>query len=121
MRFKWNNITLRRIVLAWFMLFIGSSIATSFVNPGSMQLVCSASGAMKLVSLDQDSSDSGLADSGMQCSLCASVIAVFPALETSVQGARLTHITSTTSSEVVVAHVAEPPMPPRGPPAPHCA
>lgn len=40
---------LARLVLAWFLLSLGVAVASPIVLPQSMQLVCSASGSVKLV------------------------------------------------------------------------
>jgi len=64
---------LARLVLVWFVLFVGVSVASPLVNPDGVQLVCSTAGSVKLVSSDAGA-QSGLDDSerghGMHCPLC---------------------------------------------------
>ena len=40
---------LARLVLAWFVLSIGVAVASPLVNPQAMELICSGSGAIKLL------------------------------------------------------------------------
>ncbi|NBU44772.1 MAG: DUF2946 domain-containing protein, partial [Betaproteobacteria bacterium] len=37
------------LVLVWFALFVGSSMAASLIHPGTLQMVCSSDGGMKMV------------------------------------------------------------------------
>ncbi|MFT4193999.1 MAG: hypothetical protein QM614_05085, partial [Ottowia sp.] len=58
-----------RLALAWFALALGAAAASPLVQPRAMQLVCSASGAVKLL---VDTGD-GLAEAGhatLDCALC---------------------------------------------------
>jgi len=41
--------TVARLVLAWFVLSLGVAVASPMVNPKAMQLICSASGSVKLL------------------------------------------------------------------------
>ena len=65
-----------RLVLVWFALFIGAATASPMVQPQDVQMVCTDMGAMKLVSLDEDS---GPSPQGMDCPLCMPVAAPAPA------------------------------------------
>ena len=60
---------LRWWVAAWFLLSVGVAVASPIVQPRAMELVCSASGAAKIVI---QSSDGGAASDtqDMDCSLC---------------------------------------------------
>lgn len=65
---------LARVVLAWFALAIGVAVAAPMVNPQAMELVCSGSGAMKLVVKGAgDAPDAPAASSShtLDCPLCA--------------------------------------------------
>ena len=68
-----NAHLLARLVLVWFVLFVGVSVASPLVNPDGVQLVCSTAGSVKLVSSDAGA-QSGLDDSerghSMHCPLC---------------------------------------------------
>lgn len=60
--------TVARFVLVWFALALGVAIANPLVQPKSMQLVCTGSGAVKVLV----EGDSGVAPSGhtLDCPLC---------------------------------------------------
>jgi hypothetical protein len=60
---------LARLVLAWFALSLGVAIASPIVNPQAMELVCSASGAVKVV-VHTDDGAQGLGSMHMDCPLC---------------------------------------------------
>lgn len=63
---------LARLVLVWFVLSLGAAVAAPLVQPQSMQLVCSASGTMKLVTSSADGSEAPTLHL-MDCSLCVAV------------------------------------------------
>lgn len=109
-----NARLLTRLVLVWFALFIGASVASPLVKPPSGQMVCTAMGGLKMV--DDDSSAGPQASAGMECPLCASVSALPPpavpaltppdALAYALRPIPAAHIAWLTGS----------PLPPRGPP-----
>lgn len=72
-----NAPLLARFVLVWFALFIGVAVASPLVNPEGVQLVCSATGSVKLVqtNTEGDGDDASSRLSGMQCPLCLPVAA----------------------------------------------
>ena len=104
-----------RLVLVWFALFIGAAVASPLVKPTDLQMVCSASGGMKMVTTDEGGAEVSVA-SGMDCPLCASGMApvsVVPA--TFVKLSSLSHALQ----PIAAAHIASltaPPLPSRGPP-----
>ena len=110
---------LARIVLAWFVLFIGASVASPLIKPSAAQLICSASGAMKLVSAGggdgNDTSSTGVAT--MDCPLCVPVALALPTPESTL------HLPSSLAyawRPTVAAHlvwVTRSSLPARGPPA----
>jgi len=116
-----NAQLLARIVLVWFVLFVGVSAASPLVNPQAGQMVCSAMGGMKMVSADQAAND-GAGDSvklsgSMDCPLCAQFSAppspvVLSFDTTSVLAHALRPIPS-----AHIAWLTGAPLPPRGPPA----
>lgn len=66
-----------RLVLVWFVLFIGVAVASPLVKPASGQMVCSAMGGMKMV---QDADDGAPSSpQGLDCPLCMPVAAPGPA------------------------------------------
>jgi hypothetical protein len=112
-----NSKLIASLVLVWFALFVGSAVASTFINPGSLQMVCSSEGGMKMVASGDVDGDATLSKT-MDCPLCASVTAP-PAPAGTAQ-------LSTPSSlahalhPVAAAHIASvtaPPLPSRGPPA----
>jgi hypothetical protein len=103
------------LVLAWFALFLGSAVASPVFKPGSMQLICSAGGGLKMVNIDGNGGEVK-ASASMDCPLCAAVLA--PASRLSpplVKPSSLEHALHT----IAAAHIAvltAPPLPSRGPP-----
>jgi hypothetical protein len=116
-----NAHLLARLVLVWFVLFVGVSVASPMVSPKASQMVCSAMGGMKMVLAD-DSANSGSSDtlklsSNMDCPLCAQFSAppspvVFSFDTTSALAHALRPIPS-----AHIAWLTGSPLPPRGPPA----
>jgi hypothetical protein len=118
-----SSFWLTRLVLAWFALAMGVSIAAPFVHPQSLELVCSSSGEARWVQVgsdtDADTSQDALGASHhhIDCALCLSVMAppplALPGLSTSQQSL------SYALQPVPAAHVASAtraPLPARGPP-----
>src|SRR6218665_2730166 len=60
---------LRRLALAWFMASLLVAGASPLVNPQAMELVCSASGSVKLI-VQGDDGSSGMGMAAMDCPLC---------------------------------------------------
>jgi hypothetical protein len=56
-----------RCVLVWFALAMAAAVAAPVVNPQGSQLVCSASGAVKLVGADDAAP---MQSHGLDCVLC---------------------------------------------------
>jgi hypothetical protein len=105
-----------RLVLVWFALFIGVSVASPLVKPQATQMVCSAMGGMKMVMSD-DASDSQTSSGGMDCPLCTHVSAPPPVV---VMGFEPVSALAHALRPIPSAHIAwltGTPLPPRGPPA----
>ncbi len=111
-----NTHWITRLVLVWFVLFMGASVASPLISPAYTQMVCVASGGMKLVTLSDDGGEVH-ASAGLDCPLCASVSPPLPLFDFSfAQPSPLAHALR----PVVAAHIAaltSPPLPSRGPPA----
>lgn len=60
---------LHRLVLAWFMASLLVAGASPLVNPQSMELVCSASGAIKVI-VQGDDGPTEMGAAAMDCPLC---------------------------------------------------
>jgi hypothetical protein len=116
MHFLRNSKLFASFALVWFVLFLGTAIASSIVSPGNMQLVCSASGGMKLLDTSGDDGEVNYAAS-MDCPLCAAVHAPAPPTQAYYKKPScLAHALQ----PVAAAHIASataPPLPSRGPPA----
>jgi hypothetical protein len=70
---------LARLVLVWFALSLGVAVASPLVKPQAMELVCSGSGAVKvLVKTDEGSKE--VSGHMLDCPLCASIGAPPPPL-----------------------------------------
>lgn len=108
---------LARLVLAWFALSIGVAVASPVVSPQSMELVCSASGALKLL-VKTDDGAKEMASHTLDCPLCLSMAAPPPAASARAEPHQpLGHVLE----PIPAAHIAwltAAPLPARGPPAP---
>jgi hypothetical protein len=116
-----NAQLLARLVLVWFVLFVGVSVASPLVNPQAGQMVCSAMGGMKMVSADDGanggSGDSVKLSSSMDCPLCAQFSAPPSSVVLSFD---TTSVLAHALRPIPSAHIAwltGAPLPPRGPPA----
>ncbi len=110
--------TLSRFVLAWFVLSLGVAVASPIVKPQDILLVCSGSGAMKVLVQSDDGSTSELASNAMDCPLCAPMTAPPPPLaSTTVEPVQpLAYALQAIPSAHIAARTAAP-LPARGPPA----
>lgn len=107
---------LTRFVLVWFALFIGVATATPLVQPGNLQMICSAGGGMQLIDADQPDGEPRLS-MGMDCPLCASVVPPPPPVDAvGFFASPLAHVLQPVEAARRAAATA-PPLPSRGPPA----
>ena len=70
-----SSVLLARLLLVWFALTLGVAGASPFINPQSMELVCSTGGEVKLVVTqgsndDETSKAQALGLHTLDCSLC---------------------------------------------------
>ena len=110
---------LARLVLVWFALSIGVAVASPMVHPKAMDLVCTSSGAMKWLAVD-DATDGGTDTAtdhhAVDCPMCASFSAPLPAVRTVVLPVSpLAHALQPLRAAHIAAATA-PPLPSRGPP-----
>jgi hypothetical protein len=115
----WSSAPLRRLarlVLAWYVLFVGMSVLAATLQPKTMEVVCSSMGVMKLVV--QGEGKGPLVSSGMDCPLCAHATPALPpprlAALAHVPDARA-YIVQRLPQALLLARTA-PPLPSRGPP-----
>ena len=77
---------LARLVLAWFLGVVGLAGAAPLIHPQSLELVCGASGAVKLVVVSAAGDDDAtprtqaLGPHGLDCTLCLQLQAPPPSL-----------------------------------------
>ncbi|MDL5034946.1 DUF2946 family protein [Comamonas resistens] len=116
-----SSFWLSRLVLAWFVLTMGVSIAAPFVQPQSLELVCSASGEIKWVQVGADTDSSpdamGTSHHHIDCALCLSVTAPPPLFLLDLNSSQQS--LSYALRPVPAAHIASvtrAPLPARGPP-----
>jgi hypothetical protein len=106
-----------RFVLVWFALSIGVAIASPLVKPQSMQLICSDSGAMKVLTSNDDGNTPTTGHT-LDCLLCAGIGAP-PPLVASIKFDPVQPLAyalqSIASAHIVSATAA--PLPARGPPS----
>ena len=112
-----NSKLIAKLVLVWFALFLGSAIASTVIKPDSLQMVCTASGGMKMVDMTGDDGELK-ASASMDCPLCAHATPTLPPPTVAdlahVPDAR-SHILQRLPEAVLIARTA-PPLPSRGPP-----
>ena len=108
--------TVTRFVLVWFALSIGVAIASPIIKPRAIELICSGSGAMKvLVKTD----DGTLEPSGhtLDCPLCASSSAPPPVARQAAEPVQaLAGVLRGIPAARMASRTAAPP-PARGPPS----
>ena len=107
---------LARLVLVWYVLFVGVSVLAATLQPKTMDVVCSNMGLMKVVV--QGEGGDAQVRSSMDCPLCAHATPALPpptvAALAHVPDAR-SHIVQRLPEAVLTARTA-PPLPSRGPP-----
>jgi hypothetical protein len=106
-----------RLVLAWFVMFVAVAGISPLIAPQAMELICSASGGMKLIDKTADGSGQQLQHT-LDCSLCANLGSAPPTPFHS--HAAPADSLSHALRPVVAAHIAwltAAPPPARGPPA----
>lgn len=109
--------TITQLLLLWFVLTLGSAIASPLVAPKSMELVCSGTGAIQMVLKNGDESAAlGYEAHSLDCSLCVNLGAPPPLLSLdSPAPVALAHALQSIPSARIAAATAAP-LPARGPP-----
>jgi hypothetical protein len=106
---------LARWVLLGFVLSLGVAIASPIINPQATQLICTATGGMKVIVTTADGSTE-VASQSMDCPLCVSIIAPPPVLKMSFEPAQpLSYALQPIPAAIIAQRTAAPP-PGRGPP-----
>jgi Protein of unknown function (DUF2946) len=104
-----------RWLLLGFVLSLGVAIASPIVNPQATQLICSASGGMKVIVTSADGSTE-VASQSMDCPLCVSIIAPPPVLKWSFAPAQPLSYALQPIPDDTIAQRTAAPLPARGPP-----
>jgi len=110
---------LARVVLAWFVLFIGAGMASPWVKPVDLQLVCSAAGETKLVSLDDDANAGAHVGHLLDCPACMPSALPGPDLSLSAPRSLPIPFVLTALEEARITAITAAPLPARGPPTAH--
>ncbi len=108
--------TLARLVLVWFALSLGAAVASPLVNPQAIELICSGSGAMKLLVKSSDDSKASAISHTLDCPLCASIAAPPPASKVSAEPAQPLAYEAASIPPAPIAARTAAPLPARGPP-----
>lgn len=108
---------LTRLVLAWFVLSLGVAVASPIVQPQDVLLVCTGSGAMKVLVKADDGGTREVASNSMDCPLCAPLAAPPPVARLQAEPAQpLAYALQAIPAAHIAARTAAP-LPARGPPS----
>ncbi|MDP2066706.1 MAG: DUF2946 family protein [Burkholderiaceae bacterium] len=107
---------LARLVLVWFALSIGAAVASPLVSPQGLELICSGSGAMKVLVKTADGTQETSSHS-LECPLCASLGAPPPVLRTVAAPDPTLGYVRQPIPAARIASLTAAPLPARGPPA----
>lgn len=109
---------LARLILAWFAVTLGVAVASPLVHPQAFELVCTASGDIRMVVLQEEAS-LGPGHHQLDCPLCLPAGGPAPALP-QVPLPCLQPLARALLPAVAahIAAVTRAPLPARGPPAP---
>jgi len=108
---------LARCVLVWFALSIGAAIASPLIKPQDILLICTGSGAMKVLVKADDGSTQEVASRSMDCPLCMSTGAPPPVARVTAEPPQSLAYALQGIPAAHVAWLTAAPLPARGPPA----
>lgn len=103
-------------VALWFALSLLAAMASPMVNPQAMQLICSGSGAMKVIVLTDDGAQEVTSTHTLDCPLCAALAAPPPALRFASELAQPLALAVSQIPAARIAALTAAPLPARGPP-----
>jgi Protein of unknown function (DUF2946) len=107
---------LARFVLVWFALSIGAAVASPLIKPQDILLICTGSGAMKVLVKADDGSTQEAVSHAMDCPLCLSAGAPPPVIRLTVAPAQPLAYALKGIPAAHIAWVTAAPLPARGPP-----
>ena len=110
-----NAKLIARFVLVWFALSIGVAIASPLVKPQSMQLICSGSGAIKVVTTSADGTTPASSHT-LDCPLCAGFGAPPPVSVWKFEPIQPLAYALRSIASAHIASATAAPLPARGPP-----
>ena len=106
---------LARLFLAWFALTLGAAVASPLVHPQSFELICTASGDIRMVALDDGSP---MGHHQLDCPMCLSAGTPPPAAAQPPAARQLALAHALRPLQAAhIASVTRAPLPARGPPA----
>jgi hypothetical protein len=112
-----NHHRIARLVLLWFALYLGVAIAAPLVQGQGLQLVCTASGSIKLIAAGTGGTGSSLASHALECPLCAGPGAPPPWATGGPVAVALPAFVAPAQPGIRLAHAGAAPPPARGPPS----
>ena len=115
MRFLRHAPRLARFVLVWFALSIGAAVASPVIKPQPMEVICTGSGAMKVL-VQTDEGLQELVTVSMDCPLCGTVGAPPPETTPRVAPASPLAYLADGIPAARLASLSAAPLPARGPP-----
>jgi len=107
---------LARLVLAWFALAIGAAVASPVVQPRSIELLCTGTGAMKLLVKGAEGQPAPAGHS-LDCPLCGAATAPPPVVRTGAVAVPLAQQPQQVPTGRMALRSGAP-LPARGPPPP---
>ncbi|MBY0453363.1 MAG: DUF2946 domain-containing protein [Burkholderiaceae bacterium] len=110
-----NAHLIARFVLVWFALSMGVAIASPILQPQTLELICSGTGAMKLLILTEDG-DKPVGSHTLDCPLCANISAPPPVMHLHVPLVQPMGQALQTIPKARIAALTGAPLPARGPP-----
>jgi hypothetical protein len=108
---------LTRLVLVWFVLAVGVAVASPFIAPQSLQMVCTDAKSMRLLVKTADGEELGAR--ALHCPQCLVQLASAPPPCAPQHTALVAHPLAYALQPLSAAHIAwatRAPMPARGPP-----
>lgn len=106
-----------RLVLAWFVLSLGVAVASPIIKPQNILLICTGTGAMKVLVQAEDGTADIQVHSTLDCPLCATLAAPPPEPGATVQSVHPLAYALLGIPAALIAVRTAAPMPARGPPA----
>lgn len=107
---------LARFVLVWFALSIGAAIASPIIKPQAMELICSGSGAIKVL-VKTDDGAKEVSSHTLDCPLCATTGTPPPFARTRAEPSQPLAFLLRPVPAAHIAWLTAAPLPARGPPA----